>query len=255
MEGLECVAISDIPFHCATQQNSREENQTRERFKARRPTIPLSLHPGNRCIAKGAGPHNTRWNTHPATWKICQAAAVSVRRRRLIFLNPEKQEVEALLQILTNFGMATGLRLNLSKCSVAPIRCAGLNLDRILESFTGQRVSFPITYLGLPLTLGRMKIVHLQTIVDKAKGRLAGWQGQLLNPAGRRELVQSVLNAIPVYLLTSIQAPKQLFEDLDKLRRRFLWAGDSEISGGKCKVGWPLVSSHKTSSVWGPGHS
>jgi hypothetical protein len=47
---------------------------------------------------------------------------------------------------------------------------------------------------------------------------------------------------LPVYLLTSIKAPKQLLEDLDKLRRRFLWAGDSEVSGGKCKVSWPLVT-------------
>jgi len=63
----------------------------------------------------------------------------------VIFLNPEKQEVDALLQILTAFGEVSGLRLNLAKCSVAPIRCAGLNLDSILESFTGQRVNFPIT--------------------------------------------------------------------------------------------------------------
>jgi len=64
-----------------------------------------------------------------------------------------------------------------------------------------------------------LKVVHLQSILDKIRSRLAGWQGRLLNPAGRRELVRSVLSVIPVYLLTSIKAPKQLFEDLDKARR------------------------------------
>jgi len=54
--------------------------------------------------------------------------------------------------------------------------------------------------------------------------------------------VRSVLSAIPIYMLTSIKAPKQLLEELDKLRRRFLWAGDGEITGGKCKVGWPYVA-------------
>jgi len=43
-------------------------------------------------------------------------------------------------------------------------------------------------------------------------------------------------------MLTSLKAPKQLLQDLDKLRRRFLWAGDGEITGGKCKVAWPLVA-------------
>jgi hypothetical protein len=68
---------------------------------------------------------------------------------------------------------------------VAPIRCSELNLDEILDSFVGQRVGFPLTYLGLPLTLGRLKIVHVQRIVDNMRTRLAGWQGKLLNPAGQ----------------------------------------------------------------------
>jgi hypothetical protein len=51
-----------------------------------------------------------------------------------------------------------------------------------------------------------------------------------------------VLSAIPVYLLTSLKVPKQLHEDLDKARRRFLWAGDGNITGGKCKVGWVAVA-------------
>jgi hypothetical protein len=47
---------------------------------------------------------------------------------------------------------------------------------------------------------------------------------------------------MPTYLLTSIKAPKQLTEDIDKIRRRFLWAGNSEITGGKCKVAWLSVA-------------
>lgn len=43
-------------------------------------------------------------------------------------------------------------------------------------------------------------------------------------------------------MLTSIKAPKQILEELDKVRRHFLWAGDGEITGGKCKVAWPLVA-------------
>lgn len=159
----------------------------------------------------------------------------------VIFLNPVQAEVEALFHILDNFGWATGLQLNLTKCTVAPIRCSALNLDQILQGFAGQRVAFPITYLGLPLTLGRLRIIHVQRTLDNTRTRLAGWQGKLLNPAGRRELVRSVLSTIPIYLLTSLKAPKQLLRDLDKARRRFLWCGNSEISGGKCKVGWPYV--------------
>jgi hypothetical protein len=103
-------------------------------------------------------------------------------------------------------------------------------------------VSFPIKYLGLPLKLGRLKLVHVQNILDKTRAKLAGWQGRLLNVAGCRELVGSVLSATPIYLLSALKVPKQLTEDIDKAHRHFLWAGDNEISSGKCKVVWPLVA-------------
>lgn len=97
-----------------------------------------------------------------------------------------------------------------------------MDLDTILEPFAGQRVNFLIIYLGLPLTLGRLKVIHVQRIVDQTRNKLAGWQGKLLNPVGRRELVRSVLSAVPIYLLTSLKVPKQILEDLDRARRRFL---------------------------------
>lgn len=133
----------------------------------------------------------------------------------VIFVNPAQEEVRALFTTLQQFGEATGLQLNMSKCMAALIRCSNLNLDVILDSFSGQRVEFPLIYLGLPLTLGRLKIAHVQSIIDRTRSSLAGWQGRLLNPAGRRDLVRSVLSAIPVYLLTSLKPPKQLFKDIE----------------------------------------
>ena len=92
------------------------------------------------------------------------------------------------------------------------------------------------------MSLGKLKMVHVQRIIDKSRSRLTAWQGRLLNLAGRQELVCSVLSAMPIYLLTSIKPPKQLIEDIDQTRRHFLWAGNNEISGGKCKVAWTTVA-------------
>lgn len=38
-----------------------------------------------------------------------------------------------------------------------------------------------------------------------------------------------------------VKAPKIFLKELDKLRKKFLWAGDKELSGGKCKVAWVKV--------------
>jgi hypothetical protein len=146
-----------------------------------------------------------------------------------------------LMVIMQHFGNANRLRINVNKSTVAPIRCSQVNLDEILQNFDGPHVAFPISYLGLPITLGRLRLVHLQFVFDNAATTLNGWQGKLLNLSGCRELVKSMLSSLPTYLLTTIKAPKRFYKDLDKLRRCFLWAGNQDLHSGKCKVSWTRV--------------
>jgi hypothetical protein len=78
-----------------------------------------------------------------------------------------------------------------------PIRCGQINLDEALQNFTGERASFPITNLGLPVTIGCLKVVHLQPCLGKASRKLAGWKGRLLDQGGLSELIKTVLSALP----------------------------------------------------------
>jgi hypothetical protein len=60
-------------------------------------------------------------------------------------VNPFKQEVDMVVQIMQRFGDATGLRINLQKSSVASIGENDLDLDETLASFLGQCVGYPVT--------------------------------------------------------------------------------------------------------------
>jgi hypothetical protein len=126
----------------------------------------------------------------------------------IVFLNPVKANVDMLRGIMDRFRDVTGLKINVSKSTVAPIRCSQVNLDEILQNFDGLRVSSPISYLGLSITLGRLKMANLQRVLDKAETRMNGWQCRFLNLGGCRELVKTVLSSIPVYLLTVVKALK-----------------------------------------------
>jgi hypothetical protein len=53
--------------------------------------------------------------------------------------------------------------------------------------------------------------------------------------------VKSVLSSLPVYLLTVIKAPKKFLKEIDKMRKKFLWASNGELTGRKCKEAWPKV--------------
>jgi hypothetical protein len=125
-----------------------------------------------------------------------------------VFVNPIKADVDLTMSIMQWFSDATGLRMNLHKSTVASIRCSHLDVREVLQNFIGTQVQLPITYLGLPICLGRLRTVHLQPYLDRAATRLAGWQGKLMNIGGRRELVSTVLGALPDLLAHCNQAPE-----------------------------------------------
>jgi hypothetical protein len=79
-----------------------------------------------------------------------------------IFMAPIKDDINFLATTLHHFGDVTSLVTNCTKSQVAPIRCEGLDLDHILQAFSATRTTFPMKYLGLPLSAKRLKRIHFQ---------------------------------------------------------------------------------------------
>jgi hypothetical protein len=69
------------------------------------------------------------------------------------FVRPRKEDIQFLGSMLASFGDVTGLNTNCQKSFVAPIRCENIDLDDILQFFPGIRSTFPLRYLGLPLSI------------------------------------------------------------------------------------------------------
>ena len=86
----------------------------------------------------------------------------------VIFLKPAKHEAETLKSLLHSFGEVTGLRTNVHKTSVVPIRCKQIDLDEVLAGFPAVRAHFPVKYLRLPLAVRRLRKVDFQPLADKA---------------------------------------------------------------------------------------
>lgn len=60
-------------------------------------------------------------------------------------------------RLLQAFGDATGLKTNLQKSQLFPIRCTELDLTLLIHSFQGEQGQFPCKYLGLPLHIGKTR--------------------------------------------------------------------------------------------------
>jgi hypothetical protein len=66
----------------------------------------------------------------------------------VIFLHPVTSDVVTIMDILRIFGEASGLKTNMAKSSIFPIRCATENLDTIHNLLPCVVASFPCKYLG-----------------------------------------------------------------------------------------------------------
>ena len=156
--------------------------------------------------------------------------------------------------ILNSFGDVTGLKTNFLKSTVIPIRCQGVDLNTALSRFTAKRASFPIKYLGLPLSTTRLKNVDFEPVVDKMAGKLNAWNGQNMSMAGRLTLVKSVLTSQIIHLLSALRVPKEILKLFDDKRKKFMWAGNEELTGGKCKVNWTRAARSKKGAGLGILH-
>lgn len=79
----------------------------------------------------------------------------------VMFLNPKQEDLQACSALLADFGEASGLHVNLAKCSAHPIRCSLDQLEVVASEMQCPVADFPCTYLGLPLGLRKVSATQL----------------------------------------------------------------------------------------------
>jgi hypothetical protein len=100
-----------------------------------------------------------------------------------------------------------------------------------MEVFPGQHVLFPCRYLGVPLSLHRLRRADEQSLVDSVAARIPTWKAGLLTDAGRLLLAKVALSVIPVHISIATCLSVWALKQLDKRRRAFLWSGTENVSG------------------------
>ena len=78
-------------------------------------------------------------------------------------------------------------------------------------------------YLGIPLKQPGTTTQDFDFVIEKVKGKLAGWKAQLLSFVGRVVLTQSVLSSIPSYVMQNNFLLSRVLESLDRISRNFIW--------------------------------
>jgi hypothetical protein len=155
-----------------------------------------------------------------------------------IFISPCMQDIQLTRGILDIFHKASGLACNLSKSQLVLIRCNEEQITLLVQEFPCQLTSFPIKYLGIPLSVSKLPKSALQPLVDQVVDKLPAWHGRLMHRSGQLTLIKTTLSAVPVYTSISLGLPQWLLKALKKVMKAFLWIGTDVIQSGKCLYTW-----------------
>jgi hypothetical protein len=79
-----------------------------------------------------------------------------------LFLKPEPSDLNIDVMILDLFGEASGLRTNIVKSSIVPVRCTPTDLNLVQQLLPCKLEAFPIKYLGFHLSLKKLSKAQLQ---------------------------------------------------------------------------------------------
>ncbi|KAJ9536532.1 hypothetical protein OSB04_un000284 [Centaurea solstitialis] len=157
-----------------------------------------------------------------------------------VFTGGDLASIEVLKRALDRFRLFSGLEPNLSKSEVFFSNVSHEDRTVILNHLPFQTGTFPIRYLGVPLSPVSLRVSDFAPLVNKVKNRIHNWKAKFLSFGGRKQLIVSVLQSMQLYWMSIYVLPSGVVHELESCFRDFLWTQGSS-SKGKCKIAWNVV--------------
>jgi len=127
---------------------------------------------------------------------------------------------------------------------MVPINTSQDKLVHLARTFNCTTGSFTFTYLGLPLSLAKPKVIDFSPLVSRCERRLAT-TSIFLNQAGRLEVTNSIFSALPTFCMSTFLLHQTVIDQIDKFRTLCLWRGADVNAKQKPKDAWSMVCREK----------
>lgn len=101
-----------------------------------------------------------------------------------------------------------------------------------------KKVSQHGSYLGLPFVYGNHKSEAFNSIIEKCQRCSINWCNKSLSAAGKEVLIKSVLQALPIYMMSCFKFPVVVLQKFQSIVLNFWWGAGT----GSRKTHW--VSTH-----------
>jgi hypothetical protein len=107
----------------------------------------------------------------------------------VLFLALTQDDLQLANVIFQLFEKASGLGCNVARCQIVPICYSQEEVALAHDLFPYPIKDFPMVYLGIPLSTGKMPKSVFQPLVDKMADKLPAWKGRLMHRSGCLALI------------------------------------------------------------------
>jgi hypothetical protein len=155
-----------------------------------------------------------------------------------------------LKAILRGFEMAFGLKVNFWKNGLYGVNVPS-NFLELASTFLNCRLhTFRFKYLGLPIGDSSNCLLTWDPLLEHLRKRLFSWRNKHISLGGRIILLNSVLNVMPIFHLSFLKMPNQVWKKVVRIQMEFLRGG---VKGGRkiCWVKWSVVCKEKSKGGFG----
>ncbi|KAL2947351.1 hypothetical protein AAZX31_20G064500 [Glycine max] len=133
-----------------------------------------------------------------------------------------------LKSMLRGFEMVSGLRINYAKSQFGVVDFQTNWAHEAAQFLNCRQLDTPFHYLGMPIAVKASSRVVWEPLINKFEAKLSKWNQKILSMGGKVTLIKSVLNALPIYLLSFFKIPQRIVDKLVSLQRQFMWGGNQQ---------------------------
>ena len=161
----------------------------------------------------------------------CETRILQYADDTTFLLDGSRNTLCNVLSLLNEFKCSSGLKINLSKSHLFPLRPLVRNIPSYLNDFALKVTLGPISMLGVTFTHNGDDLFRLnyQPKLSRLKNSLRIWTSRDLTPIGRNIIVKSFgLSQLVFLFLVLPNPPKAFIKEVESTIFDFIWGGNPD---------------------------
>ncbi|KAL4181976.1 hypothetical protein AMTRI_Chr12g273680 [Amborella trichopoda] len=120
----------------------------------------------------------------------------------LLFCQARGDNVSNIVVFLKCCEVALRLKVNFQKTRVVGINCDDSTVQNLADILEAKVDDFPMTYLGLPISDGRLPVAIWDKVIQRIQTKLDLWKFKYLSLGGRINLIKACLSNLQIYQMS-----------------------------------------------------